>query len=211
MAEWTEYVKIFTTLLAIVNPLGIIPIFVSLTDNLTRQEAQRIAVMSSLTVAVVLILSTLFGRYILSFFGISIGSFKIGGGILLILLAVAMMQGRYHQGRQTSEEAREAGDRASVAVVPIAVPLLAGPGAISTVIIFAREPFDPVHISLILVSSLVVAFLAWIALSVATPISKMMSKTAVNIVTRIMGLLIAAISVEFIVGGLVQLIPALSR
>ncbi len=211
MADWTVYLKIFTTLLAIVNPLGIIPIFVSLTSNLTRQESQRIAIISSLTVAVVLILSTLIGNYILAFFGISIGSFKIGGGILLLLIAVAMMQGKYHPGRQTSEEAREAEDKESIAVVPIAIPLLAGPGAISTVIIFSHESFNPVHITLILTSILVVSFVAWVALTVAGPISKLMSRTAINIVTRLMGLFIAAISVEFIVGGLVQLIPALAQ
>lgn len=211
MADWTEYIKIFTTLLAIVNPLGIIPIFVSLTDNLTRQECERIALTSSFTVAGVLIISTLLGKYILSFFGISIGSFKVGGGILLMLIAVSMMQGKHHPSRQTSEEAKEAEDKESIAAVPIATPLLAGPGAISTVIIFAQESYHPAHIAIILSCSIIVAFLVWVALSVAGPISKIMSRTAINIVTRLMGLLIAALSVEFIVGGLVQLIPALSK
>lgn len=211
MAEWTGYIKIFTTLLAIVNPLGIIPIFVSLTDNLTKQECERIALTASLTVAAVLIVSTLIGKYILSFFGVSIGSFKVGGGILLMLIAVSMMQGRQHKIKQTSEEAKEAEDKDSIAAVPIATPLLAGPGAISTVIIFAQESYHPLHIALIISTSIIVAFLAWVALRVANPISKMMSRTAINIVTRLMGLLLAAISVEFIVGGLVQLIPALSK
>jgi multiple antibiotic resistance protein len=211
MADWTLYVKIFTTLLAIVNPFGIIPIFVSLTGNLTRQESQRIALTSSMAVAIVLFVSTLIGKYILAFFGISIGSFKIGGGILLLMLAVMMMQGKYRQSRQTSEEGREAEGKESIAVVPIAIPLLAGPGAITTVIIFAQESFHPMHIALILSSSLIVAFLAWVALSVANPISKIMSRTGINIVTRLMGLLIAAISIEFIIGGLVQLVPDLSK
>lgn len=211
MLEWTEYIKIFTALLAIVNPLGIIPIFVTLTDDLTKQEYKQIARTASFTVAVVLILSTLVGKLVLSFFGISIGSFRVGGGILLMLIAVAMMQGGHHRSRQTSEEAREAEDKESIAVVPIATPLLAGPGAISTVIIFAQESFHPVHIGLIIISILIVAFLSWVALSIANPISRMMSKTAINIVTRLMGLLLAAIAVEFIVGGLVQLLPALAK
>ena len=211
MLEWTEYIKIFTALLAIVNPLGIIPIFVTLTDDLTKQEYKQIARTASFTVAVVLILSTLVGKLVLSFFGISIGSFRVGGGILLMLIAVAMMQGGHHRSRQTSEEAREAEDKESIAVVPIATPLLAGPGAISTVIIFAQESFHPVHIGLIIISILIVAFLSWVALSIANPISRMMSKTAINIVTCLMGLLLAAIAVEFIVGGLVQLLPALAK
>ena len=164
-----------------------------------------------MTVAVVLIVSTLIGKLILSFFGISIGSFRVGGGILLMLIAVAMMQAKHHRSRQASEEVREAEDKESIAVVPIAIPLLAGPGAISTVIIFAQESFNPLHIGLVILSSLIVAFLSWVALIVANPISKMMSQTAINIVTRLMGLLLAAISVEFIVGGLVQLLPTLSK
>jgi multiple antibiotic resistance protein len=211
MVEWTEYVKIFTALLAIVNPLGIIPIFVSLTGDLTKLESDRIARTASMTVAVVLISSALIGKLVLNFFGISIGSFKVGGGILLMLISVAMMQARHNQSRQTSEEAQEAEDKESIAVVPIATPLLAGPGAISTVIIFAQEPFHPLHISLIIISSLIVALISWMALSVANPISRMMSKTTINIITRLMGLLLAAIAVEFIVGGLSQLLPALTR
>jgi multiple antibiotic resistance protein len=211
MIHWTEYIKIFTALLAIVNPLGIIPIFVSLTGNVTKQESDRIALTASMTVAVVLILSTLIGKLVLNFFGISIGSFKVGGGILLMLIAVAMMQARHNQSRQTVEEAQEAEDKESIAVVPIATPLLAGPGAISTVIIFAQESFHPLHIGMIILSSLVVALLSWIALRVANPISKMMSKTTINIITRLMGLLLAAIAVEFIIGGLSQLLPALAK
>ena len=122
-----------------------------------------------------------------------------------------MMQARHNQSRQTVEEAQEAEDKESIAVVPIATPLLAGPGAISTVIIFAQESFHPLHISLIIISSLVVALLSWIALRVANPISKMMSKTTINIITRLMGLLLAAIAVEFIVGGLSQLLPTLVK
>jgi len=211
MLDWTEYIKIFTTLLAIVNPLGNIPVFVSLTGGMTSAESKRIARTATLSVAVVLILSTLFGNYILTFFGISIGSFKVGGGILILLISVAMMQGKYHPSSQTSEEAREAEDKESIAVVPLAIPLLAGPGAISTVIIFSHSSFNPVHLALVLSSILIVSFLAWLALSIAGPISKRMSRTAINIVTRLMGLLIAAISIEFIIGGLVQLIPTLCR
>jgi multiple antibiotic resistance protein len=211
MIAWTEYIKIFTTLLAIVDSLGIIPIFISLTGNVTKQESDRIALIAGMTVAVILILSTLIGKFLLNFFGISIGSFKVGGGILLMLIAVSMMQAGHNQSRQTSEEAKEAEDKESIAAVPIATPLLAGPGAISTVIIFAQESFHPPHISLILISSLVVALLSWIALRVANPISKIMSKTAINIIRRLMGLLLAAIAVEFIVGGLSQLVPALAK
>ncbi len=209
MLDWTVYIKIFTALLSIVNPIGVIPVFVSLTNNMSAQERSNIAKTTSVAVALILIAATLMGTILLSFFGISIDSFKVGGGILLMLMAISMMQAKNTQGRQTPEEATEAEDKKSIAVVPIAMPLLAGPGAISTVIIYSHASFQPLHIGLIIFITLLVALLTWVALLVADPLSKIMSKTAINIATRLMGLLLAAISVEFIAGGLVHLFPAL--
>ena len=211
MIEWTGYIKIFTTLLAIVNPLGVIPIFVSLTRDSTAQERRHIARTTSITVAVILIASTLIGKPLLNFFGVSISSFKVGGGILLLLMSISMMLAMQTQSRQTPEEAEEAEEKESIAVVPIAMPLLAGPGAISTVIIYADASFQPLDISVIIISSMLVALLTWGALIIANPISKVMSKTAINVSTRLMGLLLAAIAVEFIAGGLSQLLPGLVR
>jgi multiple antibiotic resistance protein len=209
MLEWTGYIKIFTTLLAIVNPLGIIPIFVGLTGSLAEDERKRIAHAASIAVAVVLIIATVLGKPVLNFFGVSIDSFKVGGGILLLLMAISMMQAKYSHSKQTPEEAEEAEEKESIAVVPIAIPLLAGPGAISTVIIYADASSGPLHITMVIISCLLIALLTWGALTVASPARKMLSKTGINIATRLMGLLLAAISVEFIAGGLIRLLPGL--
>lgn len=211
MLEWTGYIKIFTALLAIVNPLGAVPVFVSLTGSLTEGERRRIVRTTSIAFGVVLISATLIGESLLNFFGISIPSFKVGGGILLMLMAIAMMQARHTLTRQTPEEAEEAGEKESIAVVPIAIPLLAGPGAISTVIIYAHASYQPVHIALIIFIVLMVAMVTWAALHVANPVSKLLGKTGINIATRLMGLLLASIAVEFIAGGLAQLLPGLSK
>jgi multiple antibiotic resistance protein len=211
MIEWTGYIKIFTTLLAIVNPLGVIPIFVSLTGGMAEGERRHIARTTSIAVAVVLVMSTLIGKPLLNFFGVSIASFRVGGGILLMLMSIAMMQAKHTQSKQTPEEAEEAEEKESIAVVPIAMPLLAGPGAISTVIIYADQSFQPLHVGLIIASSLIVSLLTWFALKAAIPVSRMLSKTGINIATRLMGLLLAAIAVEFIAGGLAQLLPGLAR
>jgi multiple antibiotic resistance protein len=211
MIEWTVYVKIFTTLLAIVNPLGVVPIFVSLTGGLAEGERRHIARTTSIAVAVVLIFSALLGKPLLDFFGVSIASFKVGGGILLLLMAIAMMQAKHKQSNQTPEEAEEAEEKESIAVVPIAMPLLAGPGAISTVIIYADQSVQPLHIGLIIAICLLISLLTWAALNVANPLSRMLSKTGINIATRLMGLILAAIAVEFISGGLIQLLPGLAR
>src|SRR5208337_714986 len=120
-------------------------------------------------------------------------------------------QARQTSTRQTPEEAEEAEDKQSIAVVPIAIPLLAGPGAISTVIIYANASYHPVHVALIIFIVLLVAIVTWAALHVANPISKMLGKTGINIATRLMGLLLIAFAVEFITGGMVQLLPGLAK
>lgn len=209
MLDWTAYIKIFTTLLAIVNPLGAIPIFISLTNTMASGERRRIVNTASITVVVVLIVAALLGKPLLNFFGISIASFKVGGGILLLLMAISMMQARYAQTKQTPEEEAEAEEKGSIAVVPIAMPLLAGPGAISTIIIYADASPHVLHLMLLIIISFLVAFLSWIALNIASPLRGVMSKTSINIATRLMGLLLAAIAVEFISGGLTVLLPGL--
>lgn len=210
MIEWTGYIKIFTTLLAIVNPLSVIPVFVGLTSGSAEKERKLIARTASIAVAAILSMAALLGKPLLNFFGVSIASFKVGGGILLLLMAIAMMQAKYTQSRQTAEEAEEAEEKESIAVVPIAMPLLAGPGAISSVIIYVGDSFQPLHIGLIIISSLLVALLTWFALNLANPVSRMLGRTGINIATRMMGLLLAAIAIEFIAGGLSQLLPGLA-
>lgn len=209
MLELTAYIKIFTTLLAIVNPLGVVPIFISLTNSMGPGERRRVINTVSITVVMVLVVSAVIGKPLLAFFGISIASFKVGGGILLLLMAISMMQAKYIQTVQTREENAETEEKGSIAVVPIAMPLLAGPGAISTVIIYADASPHLLHLGLIIVSSVLVSFLTWVALNIASPLRGVMSRTAINIATRLMGLLLAAIAVEFISSGLIVLLPGL--
>lgn len=211
MLDWTEYIKIFTTLLVIVDPVAIIPIFVSLTKDSTDYDRRHIAKITSISVVVILTVATLIGKHLLNFFGVSIASFKVGGGILLLLMAIAMMQAKHKEGKQTPEEAEEAEEKKSIAVVPIAMPLLAGPGAISTVIIYSDASTGPLHIALIIINIFLVAILTWVFLNIAIPVSRILGKTGINIVVRLMGLLLAAIAAEFITGGLLQLLPGLAK
>ena len=211
MLPLTGYIKIFTALISIVDPIGAVPIVVSLTAGMSEKERRSIAPVTGFAVGVILVSSALFGKFILSFFGISIGSFKVGGGIIILLMAVAMMQAHYIPARQTTEEYQEAEEKKSIAVVPIAMPLLAGPAAISAVIVYSQAPYEPLHITIIALICIFVAFLTWALLRAAGTVSRVMSRTAINIVTRLMGLLLAAISVELITGGLAQIFPALVR
>lgn len=209
MLEWTEYAKIFLALLVIVNPVGAVPLFVSMTADNTKDEKKRIARISSSAVAIVLTVSAVAGQPLLALFGISIASFKVGGAILILLLAISMMHGAQSREKQTPEEAAEAADKERIAVVPLAIPLLSGPGAISTIIIYATARTSPGHLAAIIACGLLVALVTWIALRVATPVSQWLGKTGVNIAMRLMGLLLAAVAVEIFASGIVVLLPGL--
>ena len=205
------YIKIFVAMIVIVNPLGIMPVFVALTANTAEWERKKIARIASISVLIVLLVSALLGERVLELFGISIASFKVGGAILVMMAALSMMQAMPARDKQTPEEAKEAEDKASIAVVPLAIPLLAGPGAMSTIIIYASEKKSFTHLAVVCLVSVGIALVTWVALRVASKVGARMSKTTINVATRIMGLLLAALAVEIFAGGIVELIPALGK
>jgi len=209
MLHWADYLKIFMALVIIVNPVSALPLFVSMTAGNTEVEKKNIARIASISVAVVLVLAAVIGQPILAVFGITIASFKVGGAILILLMAISMMHAAPNREKQTPEEAREAAEKENIAVVPLAIPLLSGPGAISTTIVYATERSSPSHLGIIILCCLLVALLTWLALRLATPVSKWLGETGVNIAIRLMGLLLAAVAVEILASGLVVLLPGL--
>ena len=211
LLSFAAYIKIFVAMIVIVNPLGIMPVFVAMTASQNDFQRKTIARIAAITVAAALLISALLGERVLEIFGISLASFKVGGAILILLNAVAMMQAMPARDKQTPEEAIEAEDKASIAVVPLGIPLLAGPGAMSTIIIYASEMKTVWHLLAVCAAAAGVALVTWLALRVATRIGRRMSTTTVNVATRIMGLLLAALAVEIFAGGIVELIPALGK
>jgi multiple antibiotic resistance protein len=205
------YLKIFTALLAIVDPIGSIPMFIGMTDRHDAKERYRIALVAAVTMAAVLAGACLFGDAILRLFGVKIASFRVGGGILLLLVAISMFNAEYGRSRQTPEEAAEAEERGGgVGVVPLAIPLLSGPGAISTIIIYTSQGEGPGHLAFMVGGSALLGAVVWISLRLAIPIGSRLGRTGINIVRRLMSLLLAAIAVEFIAGGIGELFPALT-
>ncbi len=210
MSEWSEYAKFFAGLTSIVNPIGTVPLFLSLTLSQTPNFRRRTALFTSVSVIVVLLIVLIAGEMILNFFGITVSSFRVGGGILILLMAISMMHARLSPVRHTEEEGQDAIEKGSVAVVPLGIPLLAGPGAISTVIVYAHSSSSPMHYIILGCEIIGVGLIVLVCLRLAPLIASRLGKTGMNIVTRIMGLIMAAISIEFITGGLKQIFPALS-
>ena len=207
--NWNEYILAFIALFAIVDPVGSVPLFLAFTENL-KEQRPRIARTVCLGVASVLILTVLAGGPILGFFNISLDAFRIAGGILLLIVSLNMLQARRGRARQTPEEAREAIDSTSVAIVPLTMPLLAGPGAISTVILFNGQMETMIEKSGLILICALIALITGILFYLAPRIEQHLSTTGVNIVMRVMGLILAAISVEFIAVGLKALLPGLA-
>jgi multiple antibiotic resistance protein len=161
-------------------------------------------------VACILTISALAGSQILFLFNISLDGFRVAGGLLLLTIAFQMLEARTPRVKNTPEENQEAIDSTSVGVVPLALPLLAGPGAISTVILFSQQTDSVVHKSVLIVICWIVALTVWVSFHLAPQISKHLSQTSMNITARVMGLILAAMAVEFIVGGLRNLLPGLA-
>lgn len=206
MLDFTEYTKIFISLFAIIDPVGIIPIIIAFTAGMTAQKRERVGRIASLSVLAILLAALLLGEAILEFFGISIHSFRTAGGILLLLMSINMLIG--DKPKRTPEDS-DGDATSSVAIVPLSTPLLAGPGAISTVILDAHKASDPGHYAAMGFILVLLSITVWLTFLIAPWVSQRLGSIGSNIVTRLMGLLLAAIAVEFMAGGLRGLFPAL--
>lgn len=210
MLHYAEYIKIFIGLLAIINPFGVIPIFISMTADQNTVQRKKTIDRVALGVIIILLVTLFCGELVLTFFGITIASFRVGGGILILLMAIAMLHAKTSHIRQTEEEADESIEKESVAIVPLAMPLLAGPGAISTVILAAHKSAGVAHYIVIALGIVLLGAVVWGVLRLSPWIAARIGATGINIFTRIMGLILAAIAVEFIANGLQGLFPVLA-
>lgn len=196
-----ESLKVFITLLALINPFGAIPMFLGLTATQTPGQVRGTINTAAVATAIVIGVSALFGQALLGLFGISIPSLQVGGGVLLFILALNMFNAEPGRIRSTPEEEHEATERASIAVVPLTIPLLTGPGTVSTVIIHAERTQHWWEMGVLLLIGAVIGAIVWVCFRLAGPISRLTGQTGLNIMTRLMGLVLAALAVEFIADG----------
>lgn len=202
--------KIFIALIALVNPLGVLPMFISLTQDFTPAQKQRAIRTAAFTVVAVISTCALLGEQIIKFFGISTASLQVADGLLILLMSLSMLNAQPSGAKTTAEERDEAEHKDTIGVVPLGIPLLTGPGAMSTVIVLAGKSNHVSDYVALIGSGVVIAALVWLTLQMAQPIARFMGRTGINIATRIMGLLVAAVAVEFIVEGLKTMLPALA-
>jgi multiple antibiotic resistance protein len=205
---WRDYLTYLITLTAVLDPFLAVPFFIAVTAERSAESRLHLARVVTLTVFAVLTASAVFGEAVLTLIGASLPAFQVGGGLVLLLMALAMLNARAGGVRTSKAEvdAIEAGEVSGV--VPLAVPLLAGPGAISTTIIASQR--GGMGHSLVLIGCIaLVCFLTWLMMRLAHAIAPRMGQSGLNIATRLLGLLLAAIAIETMADGLKELFPGL--
>jgi multiple antibiotic resistance protein len=209
MLPWFEYTQFTISLFAILSPFAAIPIFLILTDGLSEAEKARVATAATVTVAIALTVAAIAGQAILAVLDTSLAAFQVGGGIVLMMLAFAMLKGEASSVRHGPEEAAPAVTTASIGVIPLGLPLLAGPGSISAVIIEMNRSTGLAHAIMIIGCILIVCAANWLILRLSEPIGNRLGQTGLDIMTRLFGLILTAVAVQFIATGLRALFPVL--
>lgn len=210
MLDFTEYAKIFISLFAILDPIGIIPIIILLTAGMTDQKRAQVGRIASLAVCAILLVALLIGQPLLEFFGISIPSFRVAGGILLMVLAFKMLSGNLRESVRTVDDLTGNLNSSVHAIVPLSTPLLAGPGSISAVILVANKARGIEHYLIMGLEIILLSLTVWMTFLIAPWVARSLGKIGIDVFTRLMGLILVAISVEFIAGGIKGLFPVLN-
>ena len=201
--------KPLVTLLAIVNPLAIVPFFIHYTQGFTSKQRRRTVLIASFSAFTVIAICAVVGLQILEFFNISLASFQVGGGLLLMTSALSMLNAQPAEAKATQNEIDDTSARASIAVVPLTIPLLTGPATMSTVVIYADQAKTFFQHAALVGYGLVIGLATAICFAAAKPIARFLGQTGINVMTRLMGLILAALSVEVMTAGLIKLFPAL--
>ncbi|MGP9803945.1 MarC family protein [Paracoccus sp. NSM] len=199
--DMATYITAFVTLFVVIDPVGLAPIFIALTPDMSAAERRRIGLRALVVAAILLMIFGLVGEAILTGIGISLPAFRIAGGLLLFLTALDMLFERRTERREGQAEADAPGQDPSV--FPLAMPLLAGPGALATMILLVGEGQGVGHVVMINVMMLAVLGIAMLLFVLATPLARALGRTGTMVVTRLLGMLLAALSVQFVIDGLI--------
>lgn len=206
-AELQAALKALVALFVIIDPIGIVPLFLAHTKDFHPKERTDIVRTGVIAAILVLLVAQYVGDAMLGFFGIGLDSFRVAGGILIFFMALDMMAARPSRTKSTPEEEIEQVGKHEIAIVPLAIPLIAGPGAISAVILMASRDETPLRQGKLTVLIIVCCILVWLVLALSNRIEKLLGKSGINVMSRLMGLISAAVAIEYIAAGAKGLFP----
>lgn len=200
----------FAALFSIINPLGTVPIFVGLTQDEETAERKKTALLTAINVLVILLISFFIGTYLLQFFGISLNSLRIAGGLIIVSSGFALLTGRFakHKGMKNKRVQKDLSERERFSLTPLAIPMLAGPGSISLLITFQQEYGFSVNSVYILSAVLLVCFITFLILRSSSFIAKTLGASGINAISRIIGFIVIAIGIEYISGSVMDILKS---
>lgn len=204
-----EAIKFLVAIIIMMNPLGSMSIFIELTRKSAIEAQKKIAIQATIAILVILLVTLWTGRDLLDLLGITIASFRFAGGIILLLIGLSMLQSRESPVSHTHEDDVAAEKRDSIAVVPLALPIIAGPGVMSTLIIYAGDYPETINKIWMSLGSCLLALGMGLMLYFAHPIARFVGDSVIKVVTRIMGMIIMAIACGMLANGLIGLLPML--
>lgn len=195
----------------VIDPLANVPVFLSITGEFSVDQRRKVALRAAFATWVILSFFAVAGGLVFKAFGISLGAFKVAGGIMLLLMSIDMMRAQPSPTRSTPEERDESRTRDDIAIFPMAIPMLAGPGAIATVmVLMSRAAWHPARVSAVFIAITITCLVAWLLMRSASNAERFLPKTLLRAFERVMGLLLAAVAVEFIAGGVRDLVHTAS-
>lgn len=197
----------FAALFSIMNPLGTVPIFVGLTQEEDTAERKKTALLTSINVLVILLISFFLGKYLLHFFGISLNSLRIAGGLIIISSGFALLTGSFakHKGMKNKRVQKDLSQRERFSLTPLAIPMLAGPGSISMLITFQQEYKLTEQILFIILAVFLTCLITYLILRTSYYIAKVLGASGINAISRIIGFIVIAIGIEYISGAVIDL------
>ena len=197
------FIKALVALFTVIDPVGLVPVVLALTSGLKPEERSRVVTRAIIIAAGVIAVFAVLGQAIFASLGVTPAAFSIAGGVLLFLVAIDMLFGRQSGARETPREARDARTREDVSVFPLAIPMIAGPGTITTVILLVDgSGSGPLQWLAIAVAAVLTLIAAWIAMSISTQIQKRVGTTGILVLSRVLGMLLAAVAAQFILNGI---------
>ena len=209
--DWADVLttanRTFLTMLVVMDPVGLAPIFIALAGHRPAFERRRMALKATVVAGAIILVFGLFGQTLLRHLGISLSAFRVAGGILLFMIALDMVFARPSGSKENPDEEREAKDREDISVFPLAIPLIAGPGTLASVMIQANTAHgDPGLLGVVFFVTAVVLLLCYLALRMSGQLAKIIGVTGIHVVTRVLGVLLGALAVQYVADGALQLL-----
>ena len=200
----------FTSLFTLINPIGIAPVILSLTESLNNQTYNQIIRKGSIVACIILLIFAIMGKLIFSFYGLTIPAFKIAGGILFLRIGINMLEAKVSRTKSTPKEAEEAATNEDMGLTPIVIPLIAGPGAITSVMILSSQA-NTIDQKFIFYSNIILTlFITFLILRIGKKLTKILGTTGLRIIERIMGMILMVVAVQFIIDGITIIIKKLT-